>query len=98
VTAGPRWEQLLEDKLEQAGVTLAYEGKAIHRIATVRALLSAFSSGNMPARRTRPRWTKITRALLVLDDSTATVEQVRDLRRNIDELRQAVRDHRGNGR
>jgi len=83
----------ITDKLAQAEAILAYSGGAVRRMVGVRTLLRALQSDDMPTTAARGLWIQIAQAMLRLTDDRITVDEIRDLRRQIGELRKAIRDH-----
>ena len=62
-------------------------------MTAVRTLLRAFQSKDMPTAAARALWIEIALAMLSLADDEITVDQIRDLRRQIGELRKAILAH-----
>ena len=83
----------ITDRLAQAEAKLAYSGGAARRMTGVRTLLRAFQRDDMPTAAARGLWIQIVQAMLRLTDDKITVDEICDLRRQIGELRKAIRDH-----
>ena len=83
------------DRLEQVEAILAYAGAGSRRLIAVRALLQDYKAENMPTRGIREKWVAIIEAMLKLDRS-ATDDQLRDLRRQVADLRGAVHAYQSN--
>ena len=77
------------DRLEQVEAILAYAGAGSRRLIAVRVLLQDYKLENMPTRGLREKWLAIIEAMLKLD-SSATDDQLGDLRQQIADLRGAV--------
>jgi hypothetical protein len=83
----------ITEKLAQAEAILAYSGGVARPVTGVRTLLRALQSNDMPTAAARSLWIETVEAMLRLTDDKITVEEVRNLHRQIGELRKAIRTH-----
>ena len=87
--------EAIHDRLEQVEAILAYAGAGSRRLVAVRALLQDYKAENMPTRDARERWVAIIEAVLKLDRG-ATDDHLRDLCRQVADLRGMIHAYRSN--